>query len=145
LNSVNLAKKSENLFINKNLLYIQEEYQLNNTENIDYIVSILEEKKAKDIKVLEVKEVTLVADYFVVCSGTSTTHIKALADELELKLEEEKGIKMHHREGYNSARWILLDFSDVIVHIFHQDDRMYYNLEKIWSEAKDVIIKGKTE
>ncbi|MGE5328421.1 MAG: ribosome silencing factor [Deltaproteobacteria bacterium] len=118
---------------------------MNNTEILDSIISILEDKKAKDIKVLEVKDVTLVADYFVICSGTSTTHIKTLADELEIKLEDEKGIKMHHREGYNSARWILLDYSDVIVHVFHQDDRMYYNLEKIWSEAKDVITKDKFE
>lgn len=118
---------------------------MNNTELFNDIVSILEDKKAKDIKVLEVKDVTLVADYFIICSGTSTTHIKSLADELELKLEEEKGIKMHHREGYNSARWILLDYNDVIIHIFHQDDRMYYNLEKIWSESKDVITKGKAE
>lgn len=118
---------------------------MNNTELLDAIIFILEEKKAKDIKILEVKDVTLVADYFVICSGTSTTHIKSLADELDIKLEEEKGIKMHHREGYNSARWILMDYSDVIVHIFHQDDRIYYNLEKIWAEAKDVITKGKTE
>ena len=117
---------------------------MNNTEILDTIVSVLEDKKAKEIKILEVKDVTLVADYFVICSGTSTTHIKALADELEIKLEE-KGIKMHHREGYNSARWILLDYSDVIIHVFHQDDRMYYNLEKIWSQAKDVMAKGKTE
>ncbi|MGE5472936.1 MAG: ribosome silencing factor [Ignavibacteriales bacterium] len=118
---------------------------MNSTETVDAVISILEDKKAKDIKVLEVKDVTLVADYFVISSGTSTTHIKSLADELEVKLEDEKGIKMHHREGYNSARWILLDYGDVIVHIFHQDDRAYYNLEKIWSEAKDVIIQGKTE
>lgn len=118
---------------------------MNNSGTLDAIIAMLEDKKAKDIKVLEVKDVTLVADYFVISSGTSTTHIKSLADELEIKLKEEKGIIMHHREGYNSARWILLDYGDVIVHIFHQDDRAYYNLEKIWSEAKDVIGKEKSE
>lgn len=110
--------------------------------NLDYIVQILEDKKAKDIKVLYVKDVTLIADYFVLCSGTSTTHIKSLSDELEEKLKG-KGIRMHHKEGYNGARWILMDFNDIIVHIFHHEDRSFYNLERIWADAKEVLEHGK--
>ena len=112
-------------------------------EVLDFIVTALEDKKAKEIKVLHVRDITLIADYFVICSGTSTTHIKALADELEKRLETEKELKIHHKEGYNGARWILLDYSDIIVHIFHQDDRMFYNLEKIWTDAKEVLENGK--
>lgn len=106
-------------------------------ETLDFMVKVLEDKKAKDINVIEVSDVTIVADYFVVCSGTSTTHIKTLADELEFKLKEEKDIRLsHNREGYNSARWILLDYGDIIVHIFHSEDRSYYDIEKIWTDMK---------
>ena len=76
------------------------------SEVLDFIVDALEDKKAKDIKVLNVRDVTLISDYFVICSGTSTTHIKALADELEKKLEDEKGIKLHHKEGYNYGEFM---------------------------------------
>ena len=118
---------------------------MDNTEKglLDFIVTVLEDKKAKEIKVLNVKDITLVADYFIICSGTSTIHIKALADEIEEKLETEKGLELHHKEGYNSARWILLDYSNIIIHIFHQDERMFYSLERIWADAKEVIEQGK--
>lgn len=123
----------------------QEDVWLNNTGNeiLDFVVATLEDKRAKDIKVLYVRDLTLVSDYFVICSGTSTTHIKALADELEERLEAEKDIRLNHKEGYNSARWILMDYNDIIVHIFHQDDRAFYNLERIWADAKDVLEQGK--
>lgn len=99
------------------------------------IVGFLEEKKARDINTIDIKELTIIADYFVVCSGTSTTHIKSLADGLEFGMEE-MGFKHFHKEGYNSARWILLDYGDVIVHIFHEEDRAFYNLERLWSDGK---------
>ena len=75
------------------------------------------------------------ADYFVICSGTSTTHIKALADEVDVKMGE-MGYPCLHKEGYNSARWILLDYADVVVHLFHEEDRKFYNLERLWSDGK---------
>ena len=100
----------------------------------DKIADILKGKKARDIKVIDIKGVTILADYFVICSGTSTTHIKALADELETKMEE-AGFRYLHKEGYNSARWILLDYGDVVVHIFHEEDRNFYNLERLWAEG----------
>jgi len=98
------------------------------------IIEFLEAKKAKDIKVIDIKGLSTLADYFVICSGTSTTHIKTLADELELKMAE-AGQRYRHREGYNSARWILMDYLDVVVHIFHETDRQFYNLERLWSEG----------
>ncbi|MCX7922213.1 MAG: ribosome silencing factor [Clostridia bacterium] len=103
-------------------------------EMVEKIVGFLEEKKAKNINVIDIKDVSTLADYFVICSGTSTTHIKAMTDELEIKMKE-NGINYLHKEGYNSARWILLDYADVVVHIFHEEDRDFYNLERLWSDG----------
>ena len=97
-------------------------------------VEFLQDKKAKDINTINIKNVSVLADYFIICGGTSTTHIKAVADELEVKAEE-IGVKCMHKEGYNSARWILMDYGDIIVHIFHEEDRGFYNLEKLWSHG----------
>lgn len=98
------------------------------------IVEILNNKKAKDVKSIDISGLTIIADYFVICSGTSTTHIKALADEVEEKMEELK-VELLRKEGYNSARWILLDYNSVVVHIFHEEDREFYNLERLWSDG----------
>lgn len=102
-------------------------------ELAEKIVSILEEKKAKDLNIIDIREISILADYFVICSGTSTTHIKTLADEVEEKMLE-AGIELLHKEGYNSARWILLDYGEVVVHIFHEEDRQFYNLERLWAD-----------
>jgi len=101
----------------------------------DTAYGILEEKKARDIEIIDISEVSILADYFIICSGTSTTHIKAIADEVEFKMGE-AGYNMIHREGYESARWILLDFGEVVIHIFHEEDRSFYNLERLWSDGK---------
>ena len=98
------------------------------------ISEILTDKKAKDVKSIDIREVTIIADYFVICSGTSTTHIKALADEVEEKMKE-MNVELLRKEGYNSARWILLDFNSVVVHVFHEEDREFYNLERLWSDG----------
>jgi ribosome-associated protein len=101
---------------------------------VDKIVEILDSKKAKDINVISIESISILSDYFVICNGTSSTHIKTLADELEEKMEE-LGLRCIHKEGYNSARWILLDYGEVIVHIFHEEDRGFYNLERLWSDG----------
>jgi len=107
---------------------------LESRELAEKIVSILEEKKAKDLNIIDIREISILADYFVICSGTSTTHIKTLADEVEEKMLE-AGIELLHKEGYNSARWILLDYGEVVVHIFHEEDRQFYNLERLWADG----------
>lgn len=106
----------------------------------DTAVDALYEKKAKLIKGIDISELTTIANYFVICSGSSVTHIKSLADNVEEKLSL-LGIKPIHREGYNSARWILLDFDDVVIHIFHEEDREFYGLERLWQDGKPVDIK----
>lgn len=97
------------------------------------------EKKAFDIRILNVSHITTIADYFVVCSGNSTTQIKAIADEIEDKMQE-KGILVNHKEGYQTARWVLLDYGNIIVHVFHKEDREFYNIERFWSDADAVSI-----
>lgn len=102
---------------------------------VEAVVGILEDKKARDIDVIDISGISTLSDYFVICNGTSTTHIKTLADELEIKMAE-AGYRYNHREGYNSARWILMDYGEVVVHIFHEEDRSFYNLERLWSDGK---------
>jgi ribosome-associated protein len=109
-------------------------------EIYDKIINALVEKKAKNIKVIDIEDLTTIATYFVICSGTSTTHIKTLADEVEFKLKEEGLLPLRH-EGYNSARWILIDYGDIIVHIFYEEDREFYNLDRLWQDGKSVNIK----
>lgn len=107
---------------------------MNSKEMVEKAVSILEDKKARDIDTIDITDITILTDYFVICSGTSTTHIKSLADELDFKMAE-AGYKHLHKEGYNSARWILLDYGDLVVHIFHEEDRKFYNLERLWRDG----------
>lgn len=105
---------------------------------LDKIISLLEDKKGIDIKVMDVKNETTLSDYFVVVSGTSNTHIKALADNVEVELKKEN-IYPNKIEGYNTATWILMDYGDVIVHIFTEQERQNYNLEELWEKAKKTI------
>ncbi len=103
------------------------------------VVNAMENRKAINIKVLKIDKLTAVADYFIICNGTSVTQIKAIADEVEFKLEQE-GIIVSHREGYSSGNWILLDYDSVVVHVFHPTARDYYNLEKLWADAEEIDI-----
>ncbi len=100
---------------------------------------ILNEKKAENIKVLEVKGLTSIGDYFVICNGTSSTHVKSLGDEVEFKLKE-LGAKQHHSEGYSSASWILLDFGAVVIHIFDREASNFYDLERLWTDAPQLDL-----
>ncbi|AEF17586.1 MULTISPECIES: ribosome silencing factor [Thermoanaerobacterium] len=103
------------------------------------ILKILDDKKALDIKGLYVGELTTVADYFVIASGTSTTHVKSLCDEISEKLAED-GVYVNHIEGYNSATWILMDYGSIVVHIFTKDERSFYSLERLWGDAKEIAL-----
>ena len=97
----------------------------------------LDEKKAKDVKVLKTAEQTVLADYFVICNGPSSTHIKALVDEVD-KLLSEAGEPPIRREGLRSDIWVLMDFGSVIVHVFTDEARKFYNLERLWSDSEQV-------
>ncbi len=111
---------------------------MENTQiKLNTFIDALEEKKAKNIIAIDIKKLTTIATYFVIASGTSVTHIKSLADNLVDKLSE-NDIKPIRMEGYNFARWILLDYGDVVVHIFHEEDREYYGLERLWQDGEIV-------
>ena len=97
----------------------------------------LDDKKAKDIKILKTTEHTVLADYFVICNGTSSTHIKALVDEVDKQLSQ-AGEPPTRREGLRSDIWVLMDFGCVIVHVFTDEARQFYNLERLWSDAEVV-------
>jgi len=99
------------------------------------IMEALEEKRAADIETLHVAQLTSLADYFVVCTGNSTTHIRTLSEEVEHLMETKYGIRPHHIEGYGTANWVLVDYGFLVVHIFHRDARQFYSLERLWSDA----------
>lgn len=96
------------------------------------------DKKARDIVILDMDGVSLVADHFVICSANSTTQVQAIADNVEEKLEA-AGIKLLRKEGYREARWILMDYGACVVHIFVEDDRRFYSLERLWGDAKSYV------
>lgn len=93
------------------------------------------DKKAFDVKILDLRKLSAVTDFFVICSAQVDIHAKAVADSILENLEK-KGVKVWHNEGYQASRWILLDYVDVVVHIFLQETRDFYALEKLWGDAK---------
>jgi len=99
----------------------------------------LDEKKAEDIKIIDIRSISVIADYFIIAGGTNTRQVKAIADNVEEKLAKE-GIFPKSTEGYQSANWILLDYNDIIIHIFNRDERLFYDLERIWSDGKLVQV-----
>ena len=98
------------------------------------LAKVLDEKKGSDIKVLETAGITTLADYFVICTATSTTQIKALSDICE-KTMKDLGEFPHHIEGHRGGIWVLLDFSSVVVHLFMEEAREFYDLERLWADA----------
>ena len=102
---------------------------------------ILSEKKGLDIKVIEISDVSVIADYMVIATGNSSTHVKALDDEVEEQLDN-MGVSVSHVEGYRSNSWILLDYIDIIVHVFSNEAREYYDLERLWEDGKVIDISN---
>lgn len=98
-------------------------------------ITALEDKKAEDIKVIDISDVSVIADYFIIANGTNNSQIQALSDNVEEKLGQ-AGVPLRQIEGYNNANWILLDFHDVIIHIFDKENRLFYDLERIWRDGK---------
>lgn len=106
-------------------------------------VKILDGKKAEDIKVIGIKDLTIIADYFIIANGTSSTHTRSLADELEFRLKEQS-LEPRQIQGNNGSNWIILDYSDVVVHIFNKEMREFYNLERLWQDGETVDISKYT-
>ena len=110
-------------------------------EELEIAVKALDSKKANKITALKVDDLTILANYFVIASASSTTQVKALADEVEYQLGE-KGVKPKSIEGYQSQNWIVLDYYDIIVHVFLEETREFYQLERLWADGTPVDISG---
>ena len=100
-------------------------------------IAALEEKKATEIRVIDISEVSVLADYFIIANGSNRPQMQAMSDEVSKKMEK-AGAVLKQVEGYDNASWILMDFGDVIVHIFGEQDRLLYDLERIWRDGKQM-------
>jgi len=105
---------------------------------LELVVKTAEDKKAKDLQIMDLQGRTLIADYFVLCSGTSNIHIRSIVDGILDKLAD-YGIKKPGLEGYSESRWVLIDVGDVVVHVFSKEDREFYDLESIWQDVSAAV------
>ena len=105
------------------------------------LAKALDSKKGQDIKVLKTEALTSLADYFVLCTATSNTQVKAMSDACEEAMEKE-GERVHHIEGHRDGTWLLMDFSCVVVHVFTDEARKFYDLERLWADAQEEDISG---
>lgn len=125
-------------------VYNIKEGELINAESLkiaEAAVKVLDIKKANDIKLLKIDEKTTIADYFVICAGNSSTQIKTLADEVEYQLNN-GGVDHVRLQGTDSDEWKVIDCHDVIIHIFSNEARNFYKLEKLWADAEEIDISG---
>ena len=106
-------------------------------EYIKIIVNALEDKKAEDIKILDIHEVSVMADYFIIASGTNVNQVRALCDNVSDELLKQD-FQVRHTEGYQNGNWVLMDYGDFIIHIFDKENRFFYNLERIWKDGKEI-------
>ncbi len=112
---------------------------MDSREKAKMIVKALDDKKGKDIKVIDIGDISVIADYFIIADGSNINQVQAMANNVEEVLGKEK-VHPKQIEGYRSGNWILMDYHDVIVHIFMEEDRLFYDLERIWRDGKDVSI-----
>lgn len=99
----------------------------------------LDEKKGEDIKIINLEGISVLADYFIIANGTNSSQVQALVDNVEEELHK-AGYSLKQREGYSNGNWVLLDFGDIIVHIFDRENRLFYDLERIWRDGKDITF-----
>ena len=102
-------------------------------------VDVAEDRKAEDIVMLDIRKVSIIADYFVICTGTSDRHVKAIAREIDEKLGE-AGVKPINIEGMEAGEWVLMDYGAVLIHVFDRETRDYYRLEQLWAGAQPVLV-----
>lgn len=114
---------------------------MNSYDLMKSAVTAADSRKAIDLKVLHIEELTTLCDYFVICSGTSTPHMNAIYEEIDEKLSQ-LGINPTAREGVGNPGWILMDYGDVIVHIFNESSREFYSIERLWSDAEEISIEN---
>ena len=108
---------------------------MDSKEAAKIVIAAMEDKKAEDIRIIGIDEISSIADYFIIASGKNVNQVHAIADEIEEKLGH-ASITPKQIEGYQNANWVLMDYGDLIVHVFDQDNRLFYNLERIWKDGK---------
>jgi ribosome-associated protein len=114
---------------------------MENQELLKIAVKAADDKRAEEILALNMKGISLIADYFIICHGNSDRQVQAIADEMKEKADE-NGYHVKRMEGYDEARWVLIDMGDVIAHVFHREERSYYNLERLWGDAPLVDLRS---
>ncbi|MDD3279602.1 MAG: ribosome silencing factor [Lachnospiraceae bacterium] len=107
----------------------------NSNEMTKLAIDALEEKKANDIKIIDIEHISTLADYFIIASGTNRNQVQAMADSVEEALAK-AGMEPKQIEGYQNANWILMDYGDIVIHIFDEENRLFYDLERIWRDGK---------
>ncbi|MCD7773395.1 MAG: ribosome silencing factor [Ruminococcus sp.] len=112
---------------------------MNQNEKLKIIVKAADSKIADDIKVIKISDLTIISDYFVIADGSSVTQTKAIADEIEFKMKE-AGVSPLRTEGYQGANWIILDYGDIVVHVFYKETRQFYNLERLWNDGEEIDV-----
>jgi len=117
---------------------------LNERDLLLTVAKAADDKRAEDIMALDMKGISLVTDYFLICHGNSDKQVQAIAREMKEKAEE-NGITIKHLEGFDEAKWVLVDLGDVVAHVFHRDERSYYNLERLWGDAPLVPLAQELE
>lgn len=119
--------------------------ELSHEKMLEIIVKALDDKKAEDIRVIKVRDLTIITDYFVIAGASSNTQTRALADEVEFQLKEQAQTAPAQVQGNNGSNWIILDYHDVIVHVFHNEQREFYSLERLWSDGEEIDISKWTK
>ncbi|MCR5610930.1 MAG: ribosome silencing factor [Clostridiales bacterium] len=113
-------------------------------QKVEKLISLLEGKKATDIIAIDVADKTIIADWFVICSGSSVIQTKAICDEV-LDKYREVGLNLRREEGYREGRWIVLDFGYILLHIFYPEEREYYNIERLWTDGANEVIRPRND
>ena len=135
IDSENALKKEENKYLEINPGQLEKSKEL-----AEKISIILDSKKARNVKIIETNKQTIICDYFVIATGTSSTHIKSLAGEVEFQLKN-INIEPSRISGHQSSDWIIIDYDSVLVHIFNSESRDYYKLEKLWGDGESVNVE----
>ncbi|WP_068674380.1 ribosome silencing factor [Oceanobacillus sp. Castelsardo] len=117
---------------------------MENNEIVQKIAVACDDKRAEDIIALDMKDVSLVADYFVICHGNNERQVQSIAREIKDNMDE-LGIDIKRMEGFEQARWVLVDIGDIVCHVFHKDERSYYNLERLWGDAERLPLEIELE
>ncbi|AEG59331.1 ribosome silencing factor [Desulforamulus ruminis] len=115
---------------------------LNPQQVLDIAYRAAEDKKATDITVLDIRHISIICDYFLICTGRSSTQVQAVAEHIQDQLEE-SGVRPLRREGFREGTWVLLDYGDVVIHVFQEMERSFYNLERLWGDAQVVEVSAK--